>query len=206
MKPEPTVFVVDDDKAARDSLRWLLESVALPVQTHACAAEFLEAYDPDRPGCLVLDVRMPGVSGLDLQERLVARGVTLPVIFITGHADVPMAVRAFKAGAFDFIEKPYSDQVLLDRIHQAISLDSRQREVECRRAAVRARIRELTPREREVMNLVASGKANKEIARCLHLSPKTVEVHRAQVMRKLAADSVAELVRMVVGMDGAKGA
>ncbi len=195
---EPTVFIVDDDEALRRSLQWLLESVSLRSEAYASSKEFLDTYDPERPGCLVLDVRMPGISGLDLQEMLTTRGISLPVIIVTGHADVPMAIRALKSGAFEFIEKPYSDQVLLDRIHQAIALDGEQRRDGSRKADVASRLALLTPREREVMDLVVRGKANKQIANALKLSPKTIEVHRAQVMKKLRAESVAELVRLAV--------
>jgi FixJ family two-component response regulator len=195
MPPEPTVFVVDDDSAMRDSLRWLLESVGLTVRTYPTAADFLREYDPSLPGCLVLDIRMPGMSGLDLQAELARRGAGLPTIVVTGHAEVPMAVRAVKAGALDFIEKPFSDQLLLDRVRQALELDREDREVRRRRGEARSRFETLTTREREVLELVAAGKANKEIAAALGLSPKTVEVHRAHVMSKMAADSLAELVR-----------
>jgi len=196
MPPEPTVFVVDDDPAMRDSLCWLLQSVDLHVETYPSADAFLAAYDPGRPGCLVLDVRMPGMSGLNLQDELRTRHIRLPIIMLSGHAEVPTAVRALKAGAIDFMEKPFSDELLLDRIRQAIDLDREQREAEARRTAVAARYALLTPREREVMELVTAGKANKVIAADLGLSPKTVEVHRAAVMDKMHADSVADLVRM----------
>jgi two-component system response regulator FixJ len=198
MPPEPTVFVVDDDPAMRDSLRWLLESVGLRVQTYATAAEFLAGRDPAAPGCLVLDVRMPGMSGLDLQEELQRRRTDLPTIVVTGHAEVPMAVRAVKAGAIDFIEKPFSDQLLLDRVRQGIEMDHREREGRARRGEVLRRMGLLTQREREVLDLVVAGRANKEIAATLHLSPKTVEVHRAHVMDKMQASSVAELVRLAL--------
>ena len=196
MPPDPTVFVVDDDPAMRDSLCWLLQSVDLHVETYPSADAFLAAYDPGRPGCLVLDVRMPGMSGLNLQDELRTRHIRLPIIMLSGHAEVPTAVRALKAGAIDFMEKPFSDELLLDRIRQAIDLDREQREAEARRTAVAARYALLTPREREVMELVTAGKANKVIAADLGLSPKTVEVHRAAVMDKMRADSVADLVRM----------
>jgi two-component system, LuxR family, response regulator FixJ len=196
MPPEPTVFVVDDDRAMRDSLRWLLESVGLTVRTYSTAADFLREYEPAQPGCLVLDVRMPGMSGLDLQAELVRRGAGLPTIVVTGHAEVPMAVRAVKAGAVDFIEKPFSDQLLLDRVRQALEIDRLEREVRHRREEARRRLESLTAREREVLGLVAAGKANKEIAASLRLSPKTVEVHRAHVMSKMAVDSLAELIRV----------
>jgi FixJ family two-component response regulator len=196
MPPEPTVFVVDDDPAMRDSLCWLLQSVDLHVETYPSADAFLAAYDVGRPGCLVLDVRMPGMSGLNLQDELRARHIRLPIIMLSGHAEVPTAVRALKAGAIDFMEKPFSDELLLDRIRHAIDLDREQRDAEARRSAVAERYALLTPREREVMELVTAGKANKVIAAELGLSPKTVEVHRAAVMDKMQADSVPDLVRM----------
>jgi two-component system, LuxR family, response regulator FixJ len=198
MPPEPIVFVVDDDRAMRESLRWLLESVGLTVRTYANAADFLREYEPTQPGCLVLDVRMPGMSGLDLQADLVRRGAGLPTIIVTGHAEVPMAVRAVKAGAVDFIEKPFSDQLLLDRVRQALEIDRLEREVRRRREEARRRLESLTAREREVLMLVAVGKANKEIAAELGLSPKTVEVHRSHVMSKMSVDSLAELIRVAI--------
>jgi FixJ family two-component response regulator len=198
MPPEPIVFVVDDDRAMRESLRWLLESVGLTVRTYANAADFLREYEPTQPGCLVLDVRMPGMSGLDLQADLVRRGAGLPTIVVTGHAEVPMAVRAVKAGAVDFIEKPFSDQLLLDRVRQALEIDRLEREVRRRREEARRRLELLTTREREVLMLVAAGKANKEIAAELGLSPKTVEVHRSHVMSKMSVDSLAELIRVAI--------
>ena len=197
-RPEPTVFVVDDDRAMRDSLSWLLDSVGLRVRSYATAAEFLADHDPAQPGCLVLDVRMPGMSGLDLQAELARRGVELPTIVITGHAEVSMAVRAVKAGALDFIEKPFSDQLLLDRVRQALQIDLEAREVRRRREDARRRLATLTAREREVLNLVVAGKANKEIASALGVSPKTVEVHRAHVMSKMCVDSLAELIRITL--------
>jgi two-component system response regulator FixJ len=196
--PEPTVFVVDDDRAMRESLSWLLDSVGLRVRSYATAADFLAEHDPAQPGCLVLDVRMPGMSGLDLQAELARRGVELPTIVITGHAEVSMAVRAVKAGAIDFIEKPFSDQLLLDRVRQALEIDLEAREVRRRREDARRRLVTLTTREREVLNLVVAGKANKEIASALGVSPKTVEVHRAHVMSKMCADSLAELIRITL--------
>jgi FixJ family two-component response regulator len=196
--PEPTVFVVDDDRAMRDSLSWLLDSVGLRVRSYATAADFLADHDPAQPGCLVLDVRMPGMSGLDLQAELARRGVELPTIVITGHAEVSMAVRAVKAGAIDFIEKPFSDQLLLDRVRQALEIDLEAREVRRRREDARRRLATLTGREREVLNLVVAGKANKEIAFELGVSPKTVEVHRAHVMSKMCVDSLAELIRITL--------
>jgi FixJ family two-component response regulator len=196
--PQPIVFVVDDDRAMRDSLRWLLESIGLSVRTYATATEFLDDHDPAQPGCLVLDVRMPGMSGLDLQTELAQRGAELPTIVVTGHAEVAMAVRAVKAGAIDFIEKPFSDQLLLDRVRQALEIDRQSREIRMRREEARRRLASLSAREREVLGLVAAGKANKEIAAALGLSPKTVEVHRAHVMAKMAVDSLAELIRVAL--------
>jgi two-component system response regulator FixJ len=203
MKPSvnlarPTVFVVDDDNAVRDALRFLLRSVGLTVETFASATEFLEAYRDDRPGCLVLDIRMPGMTGLELQDKLMERRSILPIIFITGHGDVPMAVEAMQAGAMDFIQKPFRDQDLLDRIHQAIDKDAKTRQSLGELAAIRARLASLTPREREVMDLVVHGKANKVIAGDLDLSQRTVEIHRARVMEKMEASSLAHLVRMVL--------
>ena len=197
-EPEPIVFVVDDDRAMRDSLRWLLESIGLSVRTYPTAADFLSDHDPAQPGCLVLDVRMPGMSGLDLQTELANRGSELPTIVVTGHAEVAMAVRAVKAGALDFIEKPFSDQLLLDRVRQALEIDRQSREVRVRREDARRRLASLSAREREVLSLVAAGKANKEVAAALGLSPKTVEVHRAHVMSKMAVDSLAELIRVAI--------
>jgi two-component system response regulator FixJ len=195
-EPEPTVYVVDDDPAMRSSLRWLIESVGLTVRTCSSAQEFLRTYQPSDPGCLVLDVRMPGMSGLDLQAELAARNIHIPVLIITGYAEVPLAVRAMKAGAFDFIEKPFSDQTLLDRIRAAVAHDEGGRRRRAARADVETRLRLLTARERDVLNRVVSGKSNKVIAAELKLSTKTVEVHRAHVMEKLKADSLADLIRL----------
>lgn len=194
MTPKPTVFVVDDDSSLRRALQRLMESVGLPAQTYAGAAEFLAQYDSDRPGCLVLDVRMPGSSGLELQAELAARGIDLPVIFITGHADVPMSVRAMKAGAVEFLQKPFSEQALLDAVFSAISQNARHRQERTEQKEVHRRLADLTAREREVLGLVVAGKANKEIAAALEISQATVKVHRARVMSKMQADSVAELV------------
>lgn len=195
---EQTVFVVDDDPSLRQSLQWLLESVGLRVETYASADEFLDIYQPPRQGCLLLDIRMPGMTGLDLQQALLERRIALPTIIITGHGDVPTAVRAMKAGAVDFIEKPFNDQLLLDRIHQALERNTRQQQREVQRLAALARLVQLTRREREVMNLVVAGKTNKTIATELGLSEKTVEVHRANLMKKLQLNSVAELVKLAV--------
>lgn len=194
--PSPTVFVVDDDEAVRKSLAWLIGSIGLAVQTYDSADAFLASWGEERPGCLVLDVRMPGMSGLELQEALARRGSTLPVIIVTGHADVPMAVRALKAGAIDFIEKPVNDQVLLDRIGDAVKRSQAVFAGQARRARVQALLARLTPRERQVAELVAAGKPNKVIAFALELSMKTVEVHRHNVMDKLEVASVADLTRL----------
>lgn len=193
---QQTVFIVDDDQAARESLRWLLESVGHQVSCPASALEFLESYDGSVSGCLVLDVRMPGMGGLELQNHLLERGWCLPVILVTGHGDVPMAVRAMKAGAVDFLEKPYNDQVLLERIQRALEL-CRQRSYDHEKLAeFQANFQHLTLREREVAALVVSGKANKVIASELGLSPKTIEVHRANVMFKMRVKSLPELVQI----------
>jgi len=198
VSPESTVFVVDDDPALRESLAWLLESVRLPARTFASAHEFLQSFNKDQPGCLVLDVRMPGMSGLDLLDRMVAEDAGLPVILLTAHADVPMAVRALKAGAADFLTKPFNSQELLDRIQVALEKDRRRRVDQARLAVLGKRFATLTPREHEVMALVVSGYSNKEIAGQLGVSAKTVEAHRNKVMEKTNAGSVADLVRMAI--------
>ena len=198
MTSEPTVFVVDDDQAMRGSLQWLLESLKLNVETYASAKDFLSVYDPVHPGCLLLDVRMPDVSGLQLQEILATRKIRIPVILITGHADISMAVRAMKAGAFDFIEKPFNDQILLERIQQGLAVDARQRCEAVEREKIIERIGLLTPREGEVLDSVVSGKSNKQIAVELDISIKTVEVHRARVMEKMSVNSVAELTAQCI--------
>jgi len=206
MSQEQTVFIVDDDQAARESLRWLLESVGHTVRCHASAHEFLAAYDGRVSGCLVLDVRMPGMSGLELQSHLLERGWCLPVIIVTGHGDVPMAVRAMKAGVVDFLQKPYNDQTLLDRIAQALALCRHRRLTHDERLRIQANYRQLTPREREVAALVVAGKANKVIAAELGLSPKTIEVHRANVMFKMQAHSLSQLVQMWIRLETAPSA
>lgn len=202
MLDQQTVFVVDDDLAARESLRWLLESVGHQVRCHGSSREFLDTYDGTMPGCLVLDVRMPGMSGLELQTHLLQCDWCLPVIIVTGHGDVPMAVRAMKAGAVDFLQKPYNDQALLERIQRALELCRRRRRNQGEMARIQANYCQLTPREREVAALVVSGKSNKVIAIELGLSPKTVEVHRANVMFKLQAHSLSELVQMCMRLEG----
>jgi FixJ family two-component response regulator len=201
-QPSPaTVFVVDDDEAVRDSLALLLRSVELAVATFISANEFLDSYDPAAPGCLILDVRLPGMSGLELQQRLADDGADLPIVFITGHGDVPMAVRAMRRGAVDFLQKPFSDQELLDRVQQALAEQSQRRQQSESKAEIAQRIRSLTPREHEVMELIVEGLANKVIANRLGTSQRTVEVHRANVMRKMQADSVARLVHLVFAAD-----
>lgn len=204
MQPSPAVvYVVDDDQAVRDSLRWLIESVGLGARTFASAHEFLEYCAGDARGCLLLDVRMPGMSGLELQERLASQDISLPVIIITGHADVTMAVRAMKAGAVDFVEKPFSDQVLLDKVQRAIELDAQRHARRAEVEQVRRRMKLLSPREETVMRKVVEGKSNRAIAAELGLSQKTVEVHRAHVMAKVKAPSLAHLVRMAMVAEGA---
>ncbi len=194
----PTIFVVDDDSAVRDSLKLLLRSVGQAVETFSSGQEFVDAYSEDRPGCLVLDIRMPGMSGLEMQQKLNERHSILPIIFITGHGDVPMAVEAMQAGAVDFIQKPFRDQDLIDRINQALEKDTNNRAALGERNDIRRRLETLTPREREVLDLVVHGKANKVIAGDLKLSQRTVEIHRARVMEKMQASSLAHLVRMVL--------
>lgn len=196
MTEKPTVFVVDDDRAMRKSLRWLIESVDLSVETFESAREFLEKYDPTRPGCVVLDVRMPGMSGLELQDYLRSQHIKIPIIIITAYGDVPMAVRAIKAGALDFIEKPVCDQVLLDHIHDALELDRKNRETEAENREIVSRVESLTKREAEVMEFVVAGMSSKEIAGELGVSFKTIEAHRAKIMKKMDAKSVPHLIHM----------
>jgi FixJ family two-component response regulator len=202
MQQQPaTVFVVDDDEGVRNSLRFLLKSVGLASRALSSASEFLDSYKPSQPGCLVLDVRMPGMSGLELQQQLNLRGATIPVIFITGHGDVPMAVEAMQHGAFDFLQKPFRDQELIDRIQRALERDARSRTVLAQHARIRERIESLTPREREVLTLMTKGKPNKVMAAELGVSQRTIEIHRARVMEKTAAASLAQLVRMVMDLE-----
>jgi FixJ family two-component response regulator len=198
LNTQVTVFVVDDDRAVRDSLALLVQSVGLEVETFAGAREFLDAYRPDRPGCLITDIRMPGMSGLELQERLTEDGYHIPVIVLTGFGDVPAAVRALKGGAVDFVEKPFNPQALLDLVQQAIVRDTDLREQAAREADVAERMALLTPREQEVMALVVAGKANKVVAIDLAISERTVELHRGRIMKKMQARSLAELMRIVL--------
>jgi RNA polymerase sigma factor (sigma-70 family) len=205
LSSEPTVFVVDDDSEVRETLKWLVESVGLKIETFASAQDFLNAYDPNRPGCLVTDVRMPGMSGIELQAKLMAEEVTLPIIIVSGYADVPTAVRSMKGGAIDFVEKPFNEQMMLERIQLSILEDARLRQKRAQGERARARLNSLTPRERQVMDLVIMGKSNKQIARELDISPKTVEVHRSNVMAKMKAQSLAELVTIAGRKAGPRG-
>lgn len=194
----PLICVVDDDEAFRDSLHWLLESAGYRVAAFATAELFLEAYRPGTGACLVLDVRMPGRSGLELQEEINRRGYIIPTIFVTGHGDVPMAVNAVKHGAFDFIEKPFKDEQLLALIDKAARLGAASQQERAQRLTAEARLATLTPREHEIMDLMIAGKKNKNIADELGISIKTVEIHRSRVMEKMDVDSVAELVWIVL--------
>lgn len=196
MKPDKLVFVVDDDTPLRDSLADLLRSIGLRVETFTSAQEFLQSKRPDVPSCLVLDVRLKGLSGLDLQKRLVEGDIEIPIIFITGHGDIPMAVQAMKAGAVEFLRKPFREQDLLDAIQQALERACKAREQRAEIAELRSRFDSLTPREREVMALVAAGLLNKQVAAELGTSEASVKVHRQHVMEKIGAGSLAELVRM----------
>jgi FixJ family two-component response regulator len=198
IEPKPTVFVIDDDAAIRDALQSLISSMKLHVELFGSAAEFLQRERPDVPSCLVLDVRLPGISGLDFQRKLTEANHSIPVIFITGHGDIPMSVRAMKAGAVEFLTKPFRDQDLLDAIHVALERDRARRQQESEMIVLRERFESLTPREQEVLPLVVSGRLNKQIAAELGTSEITVKVHRASVMRKMQADSLPDLVKMAV--------
>jgi RNA polymerase sigma factor (sigma-70 family) len=193
---DPVVFIVDDDPSVLRALGRLMRSVGFRVQAFASASEFLAANRPDVPGCLVLDVRMPGLSGPALQESLAADDIHIPIVFITGHGDIPTTVRAMKAGAVDFLSKPFSDQQLIDAVNEAIAGDTEHRRERAEIAVIQERVESLTPREREVLPLVVSGMLNKQIARKLGTSEKTIKVHRSRVMAKMQAKSLADLVRL----------
>ena len=202
---EPTVFIVDDEPELRTVMDRLMASVGLRAEAYADGQSFLDAFDPESPGCLVLDVRMPGMSGLELHRRLLERGCLLPTIFLTSHGDVPMTVKAMQAGAIDFLEKPPGNQLLIDRVQSAIRQDAEEREKHGREAEIRRRFDGLTPREREVMELVVAGHSNKEVSARLHLAQSTVELYRGQVMSKMQAQNLPGLVRMgiVLGITSA---
>ncbi len=190
------VFVIDDDAAVRKALDSLIRSVGLPVQVFGSVQEFLQSKRPNVPSVLVLDIRLPGISGLDFQRELTEANIGIPIIFITGHGDIPMSVRAMKAGAITFLTKPWPEQDLLDAIHLGLERDRKRRQLEAKLKVLRERFKSLTPREREVLPLVVSGRLNKQIAAEIGISETTVKVHRSQLMRKMAADSLPELVRM----------
>lgn len=196
MNNDPTVFLVDDDQAVRDALELLLETAAYRTESYPSAESFLDSCDPDRPGCLILDIRMPGMSGVRLQEALEARNIMLPVIFLTGHGTVPMSAKAFRNGAIDFMEKPFDESMLLERIEEAIRLDAANRATRARQAESAARLANLTPRECEIMLLIVAGRSNKEIAAGLDLSHRTVETHRSRIMDKTGARSLADLIEL----------
>jgi two-component system response regulator FixJ len=196
--PPETVFIVDDDAAVRRGLSFLLQTAGLGVETFASAAAFLEDYQPHRRGCLLLDIRMPRMTGLELQQVLNARGWRIPTIFITGHGTVPMAIAAMKAGAFDFIEKPLRDEALLESVHRALRFEESNREERLERAEITARAALLTSREREVLEMVAAGEPNKIIGRRLGISFRTVELHRSHILGKMQAQTLAELIRMAL--------
>ncbi len=195
----PTAYVVDDDEAIRSLWRWLMESNGIAVRTYATAMEFIEGYDPETPGCLVLDLRLPGMSGLELQDYLKKRGIEMPIVFVTAHGDVATAVTALKGGAVDFIEKPFSYRQVLSIIEKAFRRDAENRDRRIRHLRVASRMAMLTEREREVLRRVIEGKQNKVIAGELDISVKTVEFHRSKLMEKMGVDSVAELVQLTLG-------
>jgi FixJ family two-component response regulator len=195
-QPQHIVFVVDDDESMRVALSYLFQSMNLPVKVFTSAAELLKSKLPDIVSCLVLDIRLPGVSGLEFQDVLAKAGIRIPIVFITGHGDIPMSVRAMKAGAVDFLTKPFRDQDMLDAVTRALDLDRKRREGEVAASGLRARFELLTPRQKEVLSLVTSGLMNKQIAGLLNVSEITVKIHRGQVMKKMEAHSLAELVKM----------
>jgi two-component system, LuxR family, response regulator FixJ len=197
----PRVYIVEDDEAVRESLQLMLESVGYKTRTYANANTFLDEHNSDMAGCLVLDIRMPGINGMELQRKLNERNSMLPTIFVTGHGDVPMAVEAMQQGALDFVQKPYREQELLEKIERAFEIDKANRGSLQERQSIAARLQNLTPRELDVLRLLVEGKANKVIAIDLDISQRTVEIHRARVMEKLEANSLAHLVRMVMAVD-----
>ncbi len=198
---ESTVYIVDDDPDMRDSLRWLMSTVGLAVETYDSADQFLREFTGNGPGCLVFDVRMPGTSGLDLFEMLTARNEGMPVIFITAHADVPMAIRAMKSGAVEFVEKPFNRQTLLEKIQRAIKDDIARRALLADRESIQARFRALTDKEREVLGLIMDGRPNKAIASLLEITPRAVEMRRASLMKKLGTRSVVEMMRLALAIE-----
>ena len=200
-KDTACVHIVEDDEAVRESLHLVLESIGYRVHSYNSATRFIEEWQPDMAGCLVLDIRMPGMNGMELQRRLNERNSILPIIFVTGHGDVPMAVEAMQQGAVDFVQKPYREQELLEKIERAFALDRENRSSLHSRQDISARLTSLTPRELEVLRLMVEGKANKVIAIDLNISQRTVEIHRARVMEKLGANSLAHLVRMVMAVN-----
>ncbi len=197
---DPTIFIVDDDPAMRESLGWLLETIGHPVKTYENAQAFLEKFDSHAPGCLVLDVRLPGMSGLQLQKKMKSDNAILPVIIISGHGDVPMAVKAMQQGALEFHEKPFRDQELLDSIQNALEVDATNRRKKAASIETQKRVDTLTPREKEVMALLIKGNPNREVASQCNISVKTVEVHRARIMDKMKAGSFPELIHMVLDL------
>jgi FixJ family two-component response regulator len=198
MMQDPIVYIVDDDPDMLDSLRWLMKTVGLHVEAFSSSAEFLRDFSPSSPGCLILDIRMPGTSGLDLFEILVARGERMPVIFITAFADVPMAIRAMKSGAVEFVEKPFNRQRLLEKVQRAIKYDIERHRSHADREALQMRFRKLTDKEREVLELIKAGRPNKAIATRLEITPRAVEMRRASLMKKLGVNSLVELLRLTI--------
>ncbi len=201
MNRKTTVFLVDDDATVRDALSLFLEASGLVVSAYASAREFLRHYQPSWPGCMVLDIRMPGMTGLELQKVLKQRQIEIPIIFLTGHGDIPMSVKALKGGAVDFIEKPFKDEVLLDRIREAIAIDAHRRKITAQKMKIMHRYVQLTRREKQVLTYVISGLSNKEIAKKLHVSHRTIDVHRARIMNKMEASSLPELVNLTTICD-----
>ena len=197
MSTEPIVFIVDDDESVRESLSMLVETIELKAKTFASAQEFLQSYQPHEPGCLVLDVRMPGISGLELQAKLAADNCKIPVILVTGHGDIPMAVDAMKTGAVSFIEKPFRDQDLIDTIQEAIEKDAKERVLLNKRSKIEGKIETLTSRERQIMDRMVDGMPNKKIAYELEISQKTVDFHRANIYKKMNVNTTVELLRMI---------